>query len=94
MVSRLRGNDVRMAPPLWIADQVRNDGLSGNASCVFAMVSRLRGNDVRLAPPLWIADQVRNDGLDGNDDMVLHKVSSRMTVWLAQKLSNKRLIFK
>ena len=45
-------------------------------------------------PPLWIACQVRNDGLDGNDDMVLHKVSSRMTVWLAQKLSKKRLIFQ
>ena len=45
-------------------------------------------------PPLWIADQVRNDGLDGNDDMVLHKVSSEMMVWLAQKLSNKRLIFQ
>ena len=42
-------------------------------------------------PPLWIADQVRNDGLYG---MVLHKVSSEMTVWLAQKLSNKRLIFQ
>ena len=41
MVSRLRGDDVRLAPPLWIADQVHNDGLDGNASCVFAMDSRL-----------------------------------------------------
>ena len=37
-------------PPLWIADQVHNDGVWD------------AGMTAARLPPLWIADQVRNDG--------------------------------
>ena len=56
--------------PLWIADQVRNDGLVVDLSCL--PLSPCRSVDTALkpvrrtpaaAPHLWIADQVRNDGL-------------------------------
>ena len=57
-------------PPLWIADQVRNDV---TMRCIAPVDSRLRGNDgkwlfclsVSPSPHLWVADQVRYDGVSG-----------------------------
>ena len=62
------------APPLWIADQARNDEacpcrpVVALPSCVSlwipayaGMTVRDVGNNVCSTPPLWIADQARND---------------------------------
>ena len=67
------------ALPLWIADQVRNDG------CVITLAfdsSPIKGEGDSVgcvvllacpALPLWIADQVRNDGrVSPSDPSVRH----------------------
>ena len=64
----MTGSDTGMtdlAPPLWIADQVRNDGPGWLGALRFAelpMNGWVKSRMTGTRPRLWIAGQVQNDG--------------------------------